>query len=161
MEDFLSMILTGTNLAILGAFLAAALSGMGSAKGVGLVGEAAAGLLSENPGLSGKVLLLEALPGTQGIYGLVTALLVFGKIGLFGGFAELSIGQGAYYLIACLPIALVGLYSGSRQGRVAAAGIGLIAKKPDEVMKAVLSAALVETYALLAALVSLLLVLFA
>ena len=154
-------IFSGQNLALLGAALAAGLAGMGSAKGVGLVGEAASGLLTEDPTKFGKVLILQAIPGTQGIYGLITAFLIIFKIGLLGTPVELTVAQGAYFLMASLPIAIVGLYSGIKQGRVAASGVGLIAKRPDEVGKAITSAALVETYAIFAVLVSLLLVLFA
>ena len=157
----IDQIFSGPNLALLGAALAAGLAGMGSAKGVGLVGEAASGLLTEDPTKFGKVLILQAIPGTQGIYGLITAFLIIFKIGLLGTPVELTVAQGAYFLMASLPIAIVGLYSGIKQGRVAASGVGLIAKRPDEVGKAITSAALVETYAIFAVLVSLLLVLFA
>lgn len=161
MGEFLSNLFNGQNLALLGAGLAAALAGMGSAKGVGMVGEAASGLLTEDPSKFGKALILQALPGTQGIYGLITAFLIIFKIGVLGTPVELTISQGAYFLMAGLPIALVGYYSGIKQGRVAVSGINLIAKKPDEVGKAITSAALVETYAIFAVLVSLLMVLFA
>ena len=154
-------ILNGQNLALLGAALATALAGMGSAKGVGMVGEAANGLLTEDPSKFGKVLILQALPGTQGIYGLITAFLIIFKIGILGTPVELTVAQGAYFLMASLPIAVVGLYSAIRQARVAIAGINLIAKRPDEVGKAITSSALVETYAIFAVLISLLLVLFA
>ena len=161
MGEFLTAIFNGQNLALLGAGLAAALAGMGSAKGVGMVGEAASGLLTEDPSKFGKALILQALPGTQGIYGLITAFLIIFKIGVLGTPVELTVYQGAYFLMAALPIALVGYYSGIKQGRVAVTGINLIAKKPDEVGKAITSAALVETYAIFAVLVSLLMVLFA
>ena len=154
-------ILTGQNLALLGAGLAAALAGMGSAKGVGMVGEAASGLLTEDPSKFGKVLILQALPGTQGIYGLITAFLIIFKIGVLGTPVELTVGQGAYFLMAALPIAIVGFYSAIKQARVAISGVNLISKRADEVGKAITSAALVETYAIFAVLVSLLLVLFA
>ena len=157
----IEQIFTGQNLALLGAALAAGLAGMGSAKGVGLVGESASGLLTEDPSKFGKALILQALPGTQGIYGLITAFLIIFKIGILGTPVELSVAQGTYFLMASLPIAIVGYYSGIKQGRVAASGINLIAKRPDEVGKAITSAALVETYAIFAVLVSLLLVLFA
>lgn len=159
--QFLTSVFSGTNLALLGAALATFMAGMGSAKGVGLVGEATSGLLSEDPDKFGKALILQALPMTQGLYGFVTGFLILVKINVFGGIAELSVEQGAYFLMAALPIAIVGYYSGIKQGRVAAAGINLIAKRPDEVGKAITSAALVETYAIFAVLVSLLLVLFA
>ena len=156
------MIFTGQNLALLGAALAVILAGMGSAKGVGMVGEAASGLLTEDPSKFGKTLILQALPGTQGIYGLITAFLVIFKIGLLSGSpAQLTVAQGIYFLMACLPIAIVGYFSAIKQAKVAASGVNLIAKRPDEVGKAITAAALVETYAIFAVLVSLLLVLFA
>jgi V/A-type H+-transporting ATPase subunit K len=158
---FISELLNGQSLALLGAGLAAAFAGMGSAKGVGMVGEAASGLLTEDPSKFGKALILQALPGTQGIYGLITAFLIIFKIGILGTPVALTIGQGAYFLMAALPIAIVGYYSAPKQARVAVSGINLIAKKPDEVGKAITSAALVETYAIFAVLISLLLVLFA
>lgn len=158
----MNLIFTGNNIAILGAALAAALAGMGSAKGVGIVGEASSGLLSEDPSKFGKALILQALPGTQGIYGLITAFVIMYKMGILGGTAvTLTVAQGAYYLMAALPIAIVGLYSGVKQGKVAASGIALIAKRPKELGKAITSAALVETYAIFAVLVSLLLIFLA
>lgn len=159
--EILSAIFSGQNLALLGAGLAAVFAGMGSAKAVGMVGEAASGLLSEDPSKFGKTLILQALPGTQGIYGLITAFLILFKIGLLSTPVELSTAQGAYFLFAALPIAVVGYQSAIKQGRVAMSGVHLLAKRPDEVGKAITSAALVETYAIFAVLVSLLLVLFA
>ena len=155
--ELLNMIFSGQNLALLGAALAAALAGIGSAKGVGIVGEASSAMLQEDPTKFGKALLLQALPGTQGIYGLVTAFLIINKIGLLGGQPlKLTTAQGAFFLMASLPIAIVGLVSGIAQGRVAATGISLVSKRPSESIKAVTSAALVETYAIFALLVSLL-----
>lgn len=159
--DLLNLIFSGQNLAILGAALAATLAGIGSAKGVGIVGEASSAMLQEDPTKFGKALLLQALPGTQGIYGLVTAFLIINKIGILGGSPiDLSVAQGAYFLMASVPIAFVGLFSGIAQGRVAASGISLVSKRPAESIKAVTSAALVETYAIFALLVSLLPIIF-
>lgn len=159
--DLLSTILSGNALALLGAALAVIFAGMGSAKGVGMVGEAAAGLLSEDPSKFGKALVLQALPGTQGIYGFIIAFLVVMKLGILGGTpVELTIAQGAYYLVGCLPMAVVGYVSAVKQARVAATGISLIAKRPKEVGKAITSSALVEMYAILALLVSVLIVFF-
>ena len=160
-SELLNSLFTGTNLAILGAALATILSGMGSAKGVGIVGEAASAMLIEDPSKFGKSMVLQALPGSQGIYGFVTALMIVIKIGLFSGnVAELTIAEGMYLLAASLPIAIVGYFSAIKQGRVAAAGIALITKRPGELGKAITSAALVETYAIFALLVSLLPVIF-
>lgn len=159
--EIIASIFSGRNIALLGAALAAGLAGMGSAKGVGMVGEAASGLLTEDPSKFGKTLILQALPGTQGIYGLITAFLIIFKIGILGTPVELTTAQGAYFLMASLPIAIVGYYSAVKQARVAVSGVNLIAKRPDEVGKAITASALVETYAIFAVLVSLLLVLFA
>lgn len=156
------VLFNGGFLAVLGGALAVILSGMGSAKGVGIVGQAAAGLLSEEPDRFGQTLLLQALPGTQGIYGLIVAFLVMVKIGLLGGdpatFTSLTSTQGLSILAACLPIAIVGLVSGIHQGKVAAAGVNIIAKRPEELAKGIVLAAVVETYAVLALLVSILMV---
>ena len=162
----IAKIFNGGSLAILGAAVAVGLAGIGSAKGVGMVGEATSGLLSENPNQFGKAFLLMALPMTQGIYGLVIAFLIVFKGGLFeaGGMDNLlalSVQEGAYYLMSALPIGVVGLFSAIKQARVAVSGINLLSKRPDQVMKAVTSAALVETYAIFAVLISLLMVLFA
>ena len=161
--EFLNTI-GGYALGLIGAGLAAFLAGTGSAKGTGIAGEAGAGLVSEDPSKFGKALILQALPMTQGIYGLITSFLIIFNLGLLGGSvnpADISTAEGMYYLIAALPIAIVGLYSGIKQGEVAASGISLLSKRPNEVGKAITSAALVETYAIFAVLVSLLLVLFA
>lgn len=161
-SQLFTQLFTGQNLAILGAALAATLAGIGSVKGVALVGEASSGILSEDPSKFGKALLLQALPGTQGIYGLIVAFMVINNLGLFSGAVKtLSVSQGLYYLIACLPIAIVGFYSGVKQGRVAASGMNILAKRPDDFGKGIIAAALVETYAIFALLVSLLLIIFA
>jgi V/A-type H+-transporting ATPase subunit K len=147
----------GVALAISGAILAALLSGIGSARGVGMVGEAAAGVLAEDPSKFSKVLILQLLPGTQGLYGLLTAVLLLSQIGVLGGeVIPLTFSQGIKYFMAAMPIAFVGLFSAIYQGRTAVAGVGIVAKKPDQNGKAITLAAMVETYAILALLVSVL-----
>ena len=149
----------GTALALLGAALATLLAGMGSAKGVGIVGEAAAGVVAEDPSKFGQTLLLQVLPGTQGIYGLLIGFIVLLKVGFVGGNGiEMTVAKGIYILIASLVIAIVGFFSAVKQGRVAAAGVGVVAKRPEEVSKAMIYAAMVETYAVLALLISFLMV---
>ena len=155
-------IFSGNNLALLGAAFATLFAGIGSAKGVNLVAKATAGLISEDPNKFGKAFLLQALPMTQGIYGLVTSFMIIFKMGLLGGGATpLTFSQGAYYFVAALPIAFGGLFSAIKQGEVAAAGVSVLAKRPEATGKAIISASLVETYAIFAVLVSLLLILFA
>lgn len=140
-----------------GAALAAALPGVGSAKGTGLVGQAAAGVVAEDPSKFGKVLILEVLPGTQGLYGFLTAILLLSNTGVLGGNAvQYEWWQGLCYFAACMPMMIVGLLSALYQAKAAAAGVNLVAKNPEQSGKAIIFAAMVETYAVLALLVSLL-----
>ena len=152
--------ITGNGWALIGAALAVILAGCGSAYGVGVAGQAAAGVVTEDPSKFAKVLVIQLLPGTQGIYGLITAFLILFKIGVIGTPQDISVIDGVYFLLSSLPIAIVGLRSAVLQGRVAASGIHLIAKRPGEVGKAITQAALVETYAIFALLISLLPILF-
>ena len=148
----------GIVLAYLGAALAIGLAGSGSAIGVGIAGTSGSGVMTEDPGKFGLVLLLQALPGTQGIYGLLVGFLVLTKIGIFAGTpATLTINQGLQILNACLPIAIVGFFSGIYQAKTSAGSIGLIARRPEETGKAVVMPAMVETYAVLSLLGSILL----
>ncbi len=141
---------------LLGAALATFLAGTGSAIGVGKAGVAAAGVLTEDPSKFGKVLIFQLLPATQGIYGLLVAFLILSNIGILGGDADISATKGLLYLGASLPIAFAGLFSAIHQGKCSVAGIGTISKKPDQFGKALLLPAMVETYAILALLISML-----
>ena len=143
----------GIIFAALGIALAVGLSGIGSAKGVGLVGEAATGLVTEEPEKFGKALVLELLPGTQGLYGFVVGFLAFTKLS-----AGMTLSQGLYIFGACLPIALAGYFSAIAQGRVAAAGIQILAKRPEHNTKGIILSSMVETYALLGFVISFMLV---
>ncbi len=146
----------GAALAILGAALAATFCGIGSAIGTGMAGKAAAGVTAESPDKYSKALLLQILPGSQGIYGLLTAFLVFGKINLFTTTLPLTLEKGLILFFACLPMALVGLISAIYQAKVAISGIMMIVKRPEESGKAITFCIMVETYAILALLISLL-----
>ena len=143
--------------ALLGAAVAVFLAGAGSAIGVGIAGQAAAGVVTEDPSKFAKVLIMQLLPGTQGIYGLLVGFITLSKVGLLGGgAAELDVQTGLLILSACLPIAVAGLISAIAQGKTAAASIGIVAKKPEQFGKAMLFPAMVETYAILALLISIL-----
>lgn len=157
--EIMKEVFSGNNLAIIGAALATILPGVGSAKGVNMVAKATAGLISEEPGKYGKSMLLQALPMTQGIYGMVAAFLIMIGSGIMGGTAALTTAEGGYYLFAACPIAFGGWFSALKQAEVATAGISVLAKKPEAVGKAVISASFVELYAILALLISLLLIL--
>ena len=145
----------GLALGLLGAALAAALACIGSAKGTGIAGEAGAGLVSEDPSKFGKAMIMQVIPGTQGLYGLVVWFFAIFRMGLLSGsLPELTIAQGFQYLAACLPMALGGLFSAIAQGRVAAASINILAKKPDDWSKGMVLCVTVEFYAILCLLAS-------
>ena len=148
----------GLTLAVLGGALAVIMGGIGSAIGVGIAGQASSGVMSEDPEKFGSLLLLVALPGTQGIYGFLSAFLVILKLGLTtGNVASPPVDKGWQILIACLPVALAGLVSGIHQGKVCASGVYMVAKQPKDLKKPVIMAALVETYAVLGLLITILL----
>ena len=151
----------GLALALLGAGLAAVLPGIGSAKGTGIAGEAGTGLLCQDPSKFGKVMILQVIPGTQGLYGLVVWFFAIFSMGLLGGDGSafsMSVAKGMQYFCACLPMALGGLFSAIAQGRVAAGSINILAKKPDDWSKGMVLCITVEFYAILSLLASMLMI---
>lgn len=151
----------GAFFGFLGASLAAGLACVGSAKGTGLAGEAGAGLLAEDPSQFSKCMILQVIPGTQGLYGLVIGFLALLQMGLFGGtLDQLTTAQGLRVLAACIPMALGGLLSGIAQGRVAAASINIVAKNPNDWSKGMVLCIIVEFYAILSLLISFLMIMF-
>ena len=147
----------GLFFAFLGAALAVGFAGAGSSKGVGLASEAAAGVIKDDPSKFGRLLVMQLLPGTQGLYGFIIGVMVMNNVGVIGGEPPSNIA-GLMYFAACLSIAVGGFFSAAAQGRVCAAGVNIIATKPQESAKAIVSASLVELYALIAFIVSLLLI---
>ena len=152
--EFIQGLSDGQFLGLLGAALAALLAGMGSAKGCAISGQAAAGVTTEDPAKFGQTLVLQLLPGTQGFYGFIVSFLILTKIGIFGEPVELTTAMGLRFLAAGLPVGIVGFYSAIFQGKVSAASIALIAKRPEEMGKAIIFPAIVETYAILGLLAS-------
>ncbi|MFO3665829.1 V-type ATP synthase subunit K [Anaerococcus sp. ENR0831] len=146
----------GTALAVLAAAIATLLAGMGSAKGVGMAGEATAALTVDQPEKFGKALILQLLPGTQGLYGFVIGFFILQQI---TGGDQITFEKGLYLLMAALPVAIVGYASAQRQARVAIAGVNILAKNEDEFVKGVVYSVMVELYAILGFVISLLLVL--
>ena len=142
----------GTLYAFLGVAIAVLLSGIGSAYGVSIAGKVSAGVVTEDPKKFGQTLVLTALPGTQGIYGFVIGMLMVFKFATVGG--PIPLEAGIRFLIAGLPIGVVGLVSAILQGQVAASGVGIVAKRPEEAAKGIVYAGLVETYAILAFIIS-------
>lgn len=151
----------GLALALFGSGLAVVLSCIGSAKGTGIAGEAGTGLLCEDPSKSGKVMVLQLLPGTQGLYGLVVWFFALIQMGMVSGTAtDLSVVQGLQYFAACLPMALGGLFSAIAQGRVAAGSINILASKPNDWSKGLILCGIVEFYAILSLLASMLMLIW-
>jgi V/A-type H+-transporting ATPase subunit K len=144
--------------AFLGAAIAVILSGYGSSIGVGKAGQLAAGVTAATPDRFSKLLVLQLLPGTQGIYGLLVGFLVLLNVGIFGGLKDVSTAQGMAFLVGCLPVGIVGLLSAIYQGKVAMAAMQLIAKRQEELGHGITMAVMVETYAVLALLLSFLMV---
>jgi V/A-type H+-transporting ATPase subunit K len=148
----------GIGLAVGGAAFAAFLAACGSAWGIAVASEAAGGVLTEDPEKFGRLLVMVALPGTQGFYGFLGAFYIMMKINLLGGALPVSLSSGLQLFFAALPVGIAGLVSGYFQGVASAAGIQLVAKRPEEIGKAIILPAMVETYAVLGLLATILLV---
>jgi V/A-type H+-transporting ATPase subunit K len=153
----------GMILALVAAGLSALLPGIGSAIGIGIAGRTATGVLSEKPERYGQKFIMVVLPGTQGFYGFLAAFFVMLNLGFFAGAVpeKMSLTLGIEVLMACLPIIFAGLISAILQGRVCAGGILMAAKKPEMAFKAgVVYAVMVEVYAVLGLLVTILILRF-
>ena len=151
---------SGLAIGLLGAGLAACLAGAGSGVGTGIAGEAGAGLVTEDPGKFGKVMILQVIPGTQGLYGLVVWFFALLQMGVFGGDpTSLTIADGLRVVAACLPMAIGGCISAPAQGRAAARAINLMARRPDDWAKGIVMCITVEFYAILSLLASFLMLL--
>ena len=145
----------GTGIAFLGAILAVGLACAGSGRGVGLAGEAGAGVIAEDPSKFAQCLILEIIPGTQGLYGLVIWFFAMMKMGFFAtGVPDLSLSVGLQYFAACLPMVLGGYFTAIAQGRCAAAGVMAVARRGDQMAKGLIFAIMVEFYAILCLLAS-------
>ncbi len=149
----------GQFLALLGAAIAVILAGIGSSRGVGLAGETAAGVATEHPEVAGKLLVLQLLPATQGIYGFLIGVMVLINTGVLGGqMVDVTLLQGLKFIAACLPVGVVGWYSAIQQAKVSAAGMLMTGQKPEMSGRGITMAVMVETYAVFALLVSFLMV---
>lgn len=159
--SFLGPVLGGNALALIGVALAVFLAGIGSTVGVGVAGEKAGGIVTEDPEKFGRLLLLQAIPGTQGVYGFLAGFLAIYRMGAFTGGMNLTVEQGWQFIFACLPVAVSCLISGFWQAKVSIAGMDIVAKHPEESGRALVLPAMVETYAVLGLLASVLMIMFA
>lgn len=145
----------GIIMGVLGVAVAVIASGIGSAIGVGRAGEAASGVIIEEPEKFGRSLVLQLLPGTQGLYGFVIGLLTM----ILRLDVDMTFQQGLYIFFASLPIGLVGLWSALAQSKAAVAGINILAKNEAHQTKGIIYSVMVETYAILAFVISLMAIL--
>jgi V/A-type H+-transporting ATPase subunit K len=162
-EQFLNtyFIHNGIGWAALGAMLAVMFGCIGSAMGIRIACSQGAGVLSEKPELFGKLLVLMALPGTQGFYGFICSIFIALQVGLIGNIDKaitLAPPVGVGLMFVGLGVGLVELYSAINQGMTSAASISLVGKRPDEGGRAILFPALVETYAVVALLIGILMI---
>lgn len=159
MEELLvnfRLINEGLGWAVAGAVLCVMFGGWGSARGLRISGAQAAGVLAEKPELFGKLLVLVALPGTQGLYGLIFAIMVAMKTKLIGGEPVCPPILGFSLFTLGIAVGVVQFRSAVAQGEAAAASINLTARRPEEGGRSILFPALVETYAVIALLAGIL-----
>lgn len=145
----------GLMLSLLGAFVAVIMAGLGSSLGILSAGKKAAGVLAEKPSMFGSLVTMVVLPGSQGIYGLLIAIMILNKIGAMSGkLVELSLGNGLSFLIAGLIIGILGLVTAVLQSRVVVASIKGLAKEESIFGGAITMSVLIETYAIFGLLIS-------
>ena len=143
------MVLTACGIA-----LSIVLSGTGSAKGAAMISRAAAALISEQPEKFGQSLVLQMMSASQGLYGFIVSFLIFMNIG-----DGVSMVIAIRYFGAGALMGISGLVTAIHQSIAATAGMQILAKKPEHFTKGVLYSAMVETYAIFAFVVSVLIVL--
>jgi len=148
-----------TPLVILGCALAIGIAGIGSAIGLALAGSSAVAVTAEKPDLFSKCLILQVLPMTQSVYGLLTAILLMMGAGLLsGGGQEPAVtalqGMGAIWI--GLAVGLTGT-SAINQGMVASSSISAVGRNPDVASKGIIFTVMPETIAIFGLLVGILL----
>src|SRR3990172_4322074 len=154
----LYFIQTGLGWVIIGAVFVVTVSCIGSAKGILISSSQAAGILSEKPELFGKMLVLMAMPGTQGFYGFICAIMIALRTGIINGNINISPAVGGAILLIAICTSIVEYITAVVQAKAATAAINLTGKQPEEGGRAILIPALVETYAVIALLISILLI---
>ena len=143
---------------ILGCALAISIAGVSSAIGLALAGSSAIAVTAEKPDLFGKCLVLQVLPMTQSVYGLLTAILLMMGAGLLGGGDSTTIGSlagmGAVWI--GLAVGITGI-SAINQGMVASSSISAVGRNPDVAARGIIFTVMPETIAIFGLLVGILL----
>ena len=148
--------MTGTDWALLGAGFAAILAGCGSAWGITVASATVSGIVAEDGEKFGKLLPIAAMPGTQGIYGFIAAVLVLIFFNILGGTVDIAGTMGFLIFLACQPVAWLCFISAIYQGKTGASAAGIVARRSEDSGKALIFPALVETYAVLSLIVTIL-----
>jgi len=145
-------------LVILGCAIAIGIAGISSAIGLALAGSSAIAVTAEKPDLFGKCLVLQVLPMTQSVYGLLTAILLMMGAGLLGGGEGVLVGSlaGTGAIWIGLAVGLTGI-SAINQGMVASASISAVGRNPDVAAKGIIFTVMPETIAIFGLLVGILL----
>ena len=128
-------------IAYIGIAVMVGLSGIGSAYGVTIAGNAAVGA-------SGNFLVLTALPGTQGLYGFAGYFMFQTIFGILT--PEITAIQASAVLGAGIALGLVALFSAIRQGQVCANGIAAIGQGHNVFSNTLILAVFPELYAIVA-----------
>lgn len=147
------MYTTGYAIAMAGVALCVLLCGVGSCIGLFQTGRAAAGVLSENPKKFGKLMVLVLLPATQGIYGFIIGIIASGSLA-----PEMELAQGLAFVGAVLPMMISGLVTGIFQGKSAVNCIYAVGKQDSLGGKLIIYPAMIEFYAILGLIISIMLV---
>lgn len=144
--------MTGTVIAILALALCTICCGIGSAIGLFKAGSAAAGAIADDEKKFSKVFVIAVLPATQGLYGFVITIIGLGSVSM-----GMEVSQGLAVLGATLPMTVVGMISSILQGLTSVSAIMSIAKNDNAGAKMMLFPAMVETYAILSLVITIML----
>jgi len=139
---------TNLIIAYLGIALMVGLSGIGSAYGVSIVGNAAIGAAKKVDGKFGNFLVLTALPGTQGLYGFAGYYMFQSIFNILT--PEITAIQAWATMAAGLILGFVGWLSAIRQGQVCANGVVSIGQGHDAFSNTLILAVFPELYAIIA-----------
>lgn len=144
--------MNGQFIAFIGIALCVFLCGLGSAIGLYKTGSASSAVLAEDGKKFGKVIVMTLLPATQGLYGFVIGIIASGSVT-----ADMATSKGWAIFGATIVIAVMGLFSAIFQGKAAVAGITAVGKNESISGKLMLFPAMIEFYAILAFVISIIL----
>jgi V/A-type H+-transporting ATPase subunit K len=133
--------------ALLGAAIAMGMGGISAGFGVMASGVPGVGVVTEDPRKFGPVMVLDAIPQTQGIYGFLCAFMIFLGTGILGTIQPISEGLGLAALAAGIVVGLTNI-TAIPQGMICGAGMIAIAKKPEVLGQSIVLAVMAETFAI-------------